>query len=68
MYTMDKLFEGIRSVTTKIYKFLVVVEKGCAKVIRLMGLFVLAFSHGILEILKSFGKFPSFFVNAWRQR
>ena len=46
---MDKLFEGIRAVTTKIYKFLVVVEKGCAKVIRLMGLFVLAFSHGILK-------------------
>mgnify|MGYP006114622525 FL=1 len=55
MYTVDKLFEGIRAVTTKIYKFLVVVEKGCAKVIRLAGLFVLAFSHGILEILKAFG-------------
>ena len=27
---MDKLFEGIRSVTTRIYKGLVIVEKGCA--------------------------------------
>ena len=68
VYTVDKLFEGIRSVTTRIYKGLVVIEKGCAKVIRLSGLFLLAFMHGIYEIVKAFGKFPTFFANAWRQR
>ena len=28
MYTVDKLFEGIYAVTTKIYKFLDAVKKG----------------------------------------
>jgi hypothetical protein len=36
---MDKLFEGIRSVTTHIYKWLVIVEKGCANLTRFMLLF-----------------------------
>ena len=37
---MDKLFEGIRSVTTRIYKGLVIVEKGYANLTRFMGLFL----------------------------
>ena len=37
---MDKLFEGIRSVTTHIYKWLVIVEKGCANLTRFMLLFL----------------------------
>ena len=30
------LFEGIRSITTRIYKGIVIVEKGCANLIRFM--------------------------------
>ena len=37
VHTMDKLFEGIRSITTRIYKGLVIVEKGCANLTRFMG-------------------------------
>ena len=37
VYTVDKLFEGIRSVTTRIYKGLVIIEKGCANRTRLFG-------------------------------
>jgi len=37
---MDKLFEGIRLVTTHIYKWLVIVEKGCANLTRFMLLFL----------------------------
>ena len=35
---MDKLFEGIRSITTRIYKGLVTVEKGCTNLTRFMGI------------------------------
>jgi len=37
---MDKLFEGIRSVTTHIYKWLVIVKKGCDNLTRFMPLFL----------------------------
>ena len=37
---MDKLFEGIRSVRTSIYKGLVIVENGWANLTRFMGLFL----------------------------
>ena len=37
---MDKLFEGIRLVTTHISKWLVIVEKGCANLTRFMRLFL----------------------------
>jgi hypothetical protein len=37
---MDMLFEGIRSITTRIYKGMVIVEKGCANLTRFMGLFL----------------------------
>ncbi len=40
VHTVDKLFEGIRSVTTRIYKGLVIIEKGCANFTRFMGLFL----------------------------
>ena len=36
---MDKLFEGIRLVTTRIYKGLVIVEEGWANLTRFMGIF-----------------------------
>jgi hypothetical protein len=37
---MDKLFEGIRSVTTHIYMGLVIIAKECANFTRFMGLFL----------------------------
>jgi hypothetical protein len=37
---MDKLFEGIRSITTRIYEELVIIEKGCANFTLFMGLFL----------------------------
>ena len=36
-HTMDKLFEGIRSITTRIYEGLVIIEKGSANLKRFMG-------------------------------
>jgi hypothetical protein len=65
---VDKLFEGVRWVTTKIFRFLSAVAEGCGLVLRVSGLMTLAFFHGCLEVIKAFGKFPVFFANAWRQR
>jgi len=39
VHTVDKIFEGIRSVTTHIYKGLVIIEKGCANLTWFMGIF-----------------------------
>ena len=36
-YTVDKLFEGIRSITTRIYEGLVIIEKGSANLKRFLG-------------------------------
>jgi hypothetical protein len=38
VHTVDKIFEGIRSVTTRIYKGLVIIEKGCANLTWFMGI------------------------------
>ncbi len=34
---MDKLFGGIQSVATRIYKGVIIIEKGCANLTRFMG-------------------------------
>ena len=65
---LDKLFDGIRWLTTRIYRASCALFNGFWCLVRLTGLMVLACCHCLYEIVKAIGKWPSFFMNAWRQR
>ena len=65
---LDKLFDGIRWLTTRIYRASCALFNGFWWLVRLIMLMVVAFFHGLYEIIKAFGKWPTFFMNACRQR
>jgi hypothetical protein len=62
------IVESTRWLATRIYRTGCAAANGFWWVIRLMMLFVVAFFRGIWEIIKAFGRWPGFFVNAWRDR
>ena len=68
MDNVDKLFDGIRWVTTRIYRAIVALINGFWWLVRLKMLFVVAFFQGLWEIAKAVGRWPQFFINAWHMR
>ena len=65
---VDKLFDGIRWITTRIYRAIVTLINGFGWLARLKMLFVVAFFQGLWEIIRAIGRWPQFFINAWHMR
>ena len=65
---VNKLFDGIRSIMTRIYRAIIALINGFWWLTRLKMLFVVAFFQGLWEIIRAIGRWPQFFINAWHMR
>jgi len=57
---VDKLFDGIRWLTTRIYQAGYTLINGFWRLVRLTGLLVLACCHCLYEIVRAIGKWPRY--------